>query len=298
MVWLSAAAAILLIAGGAAIIAYELATEDASAAGLLGLRGLRRQDLLERGGILASLDPLVRWLARWIRPLSLPGIRARLEKRLREAGDWAGYDAPELIALSLLSSLAASVAGTLAVRALDAPGAIVPFGACLGFFLPYNHVSATAVRRQREINRSLPPAVDLIALAMSAGLDFSAAIRHVIDVSHSQHRALTEELAYVTRQMSLGVARRRALEELAVRVPIEPVRHFVGATQQSEEKGTPLAETLKQQAATLRNRRSVQGEEAASRAAVLMMVPLLLVMASILVVLMSPFLIRGMSAGL
>jgi len=298
MLWLSAAAAILLIAGGAAIIAYELATEDASAAGLLGLRGLRRQEVLERGGLLASLDPLVRWLARWIRPLSLPGIRARLEKRLREAGDWAGYDAPELIALSLLSALSASVAGAIAVRAMDAPGAIVPFGACLGFFLPFNHVSATAVRRQREVNRSLPPAVDLIALAMSAGLDFSAAIRHVIEVSHTQHRALTEELAYVTRQMSLGVARRRALEEFAQRVPIEPVRHFVGATQQSEEKGTPLAETLKQQAATLRNRRSVQGEEAASRAAVLMMVPLLLVMASILVVLMSPFLIRGMDAGL
>ena len=298
MLWLSAAAAILLIAGGAAIIAYELATEDASAAGLLGLRGLRRQEVLERGGLLASLDPLVRWLARWIRPLSLPGIRARLEKKLREAGDWAGYDAPELIALSLLSALSASVAGAIAVRAMDAPGAIVPFGACLGFFLPFNHVSATAVRRQREVNRSLPPAVDLIALAMSAGLDFSAAIRHVIEVSHTQHRALSEELAYVTRQMSLGVARRRALEELAQRVPIEPVRHFVGATQQSEEKGTPLADTLKQQAATLRNRRSVQGEEAASRAAVLMMVPLLLVMASILVVLMSPFLIRGMDAGL
>lgn len=298
MLWLSAAAAILLIAGGAAIIAYELATEDASAAGLLGLRGLRRQEVLERGGLLATLDPLVRWLARWIRPLSLPGIRARLEKKLREAGDWGGYDAPELIALSLLSALSASALGALAVRGMDAPGALVPFGACLGFFLPFNHVSATAARRQREINRSLPPAVDLIALAMSAGLDFSAAIRHVIEVSHTQHRALTEELAYVLRQMSLGVARRRALEELAHRVPIEPVRHFVGATQQSEEKGTPLAETLKQQATTLRNRRSVQGEEAASRAAVLMMVPLLLVMASILVVLMSPFLIRGMDAGL
>lgn len=298
MAALSAVAAVLLLAGGVGIIAYELATERATAPGLLGMRGLRRQDLLERGGLLASVDPIVRWLARWLRAVSLPGLRDRLEKRLREAGDWAGYDAYELIALSFISAVGASAAAMFAVRMMDAPGAIVPFGACLGFFLPFNHVSATAARRQREINRSLPPAVDLIALAMSAGLDFVAAVRHVTAVSSKQHEALTEELAYVTRQMSLGVVRRRALEEFATRVPIEPVRHFVGAIQQSEEKGTPLAETLKQQAASLRNRRSVQGEEAASRAAVLMMLPLVLVMASILVVLMAPFLIRGMDAGI
>ena len=184
-----------------------------------------------------------------------------------------------------------------------APAAL-PETALVAYLPRARHDEATSRLLATELpddapgEEALPPAVDLIAHAMSAGLDFSAAIRHVIEVSHTQHRALTEELAYVTRQMSLGVARRRALEEFAQRVPIEPVRHFVGATQQSEEKGTPLAETLKQQAATLRNRRSVQGEEAASRAAVLMMVPLLLVMASILVVLMSPFLIRGMDAGL
>lgn len=298
MFQVSATIAVLLLSGGVGIIAFELATKEAKGPVLLGMRGLRRRDLLEKGGLLAALDPLVRWIARWIRLLSLQGTRVRIEKRLREAGDWAGYDAYELIALSSMCAFAGGVAALFAVRSMDAPGVFVPFGVGLGFFLPFNHVSGSAARRQREINRSLPAAVDLIALAMSAGLDFVAAVHHVVDVSRSHHRSLTEELEYVTRQMSLGVARHRALEELALRVPIEPVRNFVGAIQQSEQKGTPLADTLKQQAATLRNRRSVQGEEAASRAAALMMIPLVLVMGSILVVLMSPFLIRGMDAGL
>ncbi|AKF08309.1 type II secretion system F family protein [Sandaracinus amylolyticus] len=297
MIGVSAFAAVLLFAGGLGLVAGGLATEPVRGPVLLGMRGLRRGELLARGGFLATVDPVVRWLARWTRHLPFAGPRVRLEKSLREAGDWSGYDVDELLALSFLGAVLATTGAAVMVRITDLPGTIVPFAAALGVYLPFQHVSATAARRQREIDRSLPGAVDLIALAMSAGLDFVAAIAQVIATGSKQQEALTEELAYVTRQMSLGVTRRRALDELAARVPIEPVRNFVGAIQQAEEKGTPLADTLKQQAATLRMRRSVQGEEAASRAAVLMMLPLVLVMCSILVVLMAPFVIRGLDAG-
>ena len=297
MVGLSAFTAVLLLAGGLGLVAFGLATEPARGPVLLGMRGLRRRALLDEGGFLASADPAVRWLSRWTRHLPFAGLRARLEKSLREAGDWAGYDVDELLALAVLGALLATTGASIVVRVADVPASLVPFAAGLGAYLPFQQVAATAARRQREIDRSLPGAVDLIALAISAGLDFVAAIQQVIATSGKQQEALREELAYVTRQMALGVTRRRALDELAARVPIEPVRNFVGAIQQAEEKGTPLADTLKQQAQTLRMRRSVQGEEAASRAAVLMMLPLVLVMCSILVVLMAPFVIRGLDAG-
>lgn len=297
MTLLSALASVLLLAGGFGLVAFGLANDPARGPVLLGMRGLRRRQRLEEGGVLASIDPIVRWLARWTRHLPFGGLRLRVEKGLREAGDWGGYDVDELLALSILSCASAASIASLLVRTAELPGSLVVFAAALGLYLPYQNVGATASRRQREIDRSLPGAVDLIALAMSAGLDFVAAIGQVIATGGKAQESLTEELAYVTRQMSLGVTRRRALEELATRVPIEPVRNFVGAIQQAEEKGTPLADTLKQQAQTLRMRRSVQGEEAASRAAVLMMLPLVLVMCSILVVLMAPFVIRGLDAG-
>jgi tight adherence protein C len=297
MAFLSALATVLLVAGGFGLVAYGLAADPARGPVLLGMRGLRRRQRLEEGGLLASIDPAVRWLARWTRHLPFGAMRLRIEKGLREAGDWGGYDVDELLALSFLSCVTSTALASVLVRVSDVPGSLVVFAAALGLYLPYQNVGATASRRQREIDRSLPGAVDLIALAMSAGLDFVASIGQVIATGGKAQEALTEELAYVTRQMSLGVTRRRALEEFATRVPIEPVRNFVGAIQQSEEKGTPLADTLKQQAQTLRMRRSVQGEEAASRAAVLMMLPLVLVMCSILVVLMAPFVIRGLDAG-
>jgi tight adherence protein C len=297
MVALSAFTAILLLAGGVGMIAYGLATEPSRGPQLLGMRGLRRREILEGGGLLATVDPTVRWLARWTRHVPFGNLRTRLEQRLREAGDWAGYDVDELLGLSLFGGICCATAAAVIARMNDLPGTIVPFAAGLGLILPFNQVSSAAATRQREINRSLPGAVDLIALAMSAGLDFTASIGQVIATGGKQQLALCEELAYVKRQMALGATRRRALEEFAARVPIEPVRNFVGAIIQAETKGTPLADTLKQQAETLRLRRSVQGEEAASRAAVLMMLPLVLVMCSILVVLMAPFVIRGLDAG-
>ena len=59
----------------------------------------------------------------------------------------------------------------------------------------------------------------------------------------------------------------------------------------------PLAETLKLQAGTLRLRRSVRGEEAASRAAVMMMAPLMMIMGAIVLVVLGPFVVRGYLGG-
>ena len=133
---------------------------------------------------------------------------------------------------------------------------------------------------------------------MGAGLVFPTSVRRVVDRSKRRNDPLAEELGFVLQRMSLGSTRTAALEALAERVPTETVESFVSAVIQSERKGSPLVDTLRVQAQTLRERRSFAGEEAASRAAVLMMIPLLLIMCAIILVLMGPFLITGMGAGL
>ncbi|MEZ4339553.1 MAG: hypothetical protein R3B82_23265, partial [Sandaracinaceae bacterium] len=63
------------------------------------------------------------------------------------------------------------------------------------------------------------------------------------------------------------------------------------------EKGNPLAEVLRIQATMLRMRRSVMAEEAAARAAVLMMGPLMLIFCAIILVLLGPFIVQSMESG-
>jgi tight adherence protein C len=75
------------------------------------------------------------------------------------------------------------------------------------------------------------------------------------------------------------------------------VREFVGAVVQAEEKGTPLAEVLRIQAGILRMRRTVLAEEAASRAGVMMMIPLIMLLGSILMILMGSMMLKSFESS-
>jgi tight adherence protein C len=72
---------------------------------------------------------------------------------------------------------------------------------------------------------------------------------------------------------------------------------FVGAVVQAEEKGNPLGEVLRIQAQMLRMRRSVMAEEAAAKAAVKLIGPLMLIFIALMLVLMGPFAINIMNSG-
>ena len=50
-----------------------------------------------------------------------------------------------------------------------------------GLLLPYLRVQSEGARRARQVERSLPFAIDLASLAMSAGLDFQSALRQVTE---------------------------------------------------------------------------------------------------------------------
>ncbi|MEM6954133.1 MAG: type II secretion system F family protein, partial [Myxococcota bacterium] len=87
------------------------------------------------------------------------------------------------------------------------------------------------------------------------------------------------------------------LESFAERVPTEAVRDFVGTVVQAEAKGTPLAEVLTIQAQMLRMRRSVLAEEAAAKAGLMMMGPLMIMFVVVILLLMGPFVIRLQAGG-
>jgi len=285
--------AVVAFGAGVWVITYSIAVRDVPDRVQLGLRGLKRASALRTSAIFALIEPAVRLVGGWVSYLPLLRFRARLDRVLRQAGDWLGLDANELIALCIVSASAGVGLGYAVIVAVELPEVALFFFAGLGMGLPYLRLSGELARRRKHVTRSLPPAIDVAALCMSAGMTFPDAIRQVVTKSGRPDDPLNEELGLILHQLQLGIPRRRALENLAERVPTEAVKSFVGAVVQSEEKGTPLVEVLGIQAETLRARRSVSGEEAASRAAVLMMIPLMLILCATILVLLGPFLIRG-----
>lgn len=290
-------AAVGLLGLALAIAGHALARVPAARTPALGLRGLKRKQALGRGGLFATIEPLMRFVAGLIARLPIARARRRAEAQLVQAGDLLGLTGDEHLALSVLAACGFVLVALALPGVIGGSPAVLTILLVSGALLPHLRVSAEIQRRRRQVDRALPGAIDLAALCMGAGLDFPGTLRQIIEKSLSPDEPLHEELGRILQLLDLGRTRREALESFAERVPTEAVRDFVSSAIQAEEKGNPLAEVLRVQARMLRMRRSIHAEQAASRAGVLMIVPLMLIFGSIVLLLLGPFLMNGMNTG-
>ncbi|MGC4089344.1 MAG: type II secretion system F family protein [Polyangiaceae bacterium] len=276
-----------------ALLTFALACAPSKPAGRLGLRGLKRQRALAQRGMWSAVEPMVRWLGVRLSGMVSPPLRQTLDLELSAAGDVLGLTADELLALSGLSSVAGGLAA-VALAGFTGIGVHLLLLVCvsLGALLPYLQI--TSMRRERLllISRGLPFVVDLMAMAMSAGLDFPGAVRQVVDKAPNPRDPIVEELSLLLQGIQVGRSRREVLEELARRARCEAVLEFTGAVIQAEARGNPLAEVLQVQAVTFRSRRTLSAEEAASKASVKMTGPLFLVFVSVLLLVIAPMVIK------
>lgn len=295
MLNLRAARTLFVVAMGIALFAltYGLASAPTRVASRLGMRGLKRRRAIEDSAGWAQLEPIVRWLGVRVGGLIGDETYARIDDQIALAGDYLGLTAEEYVSLSIVSSILMSIAAALAGVVLDnnvTLFAIVGLG--LGAAIPYLQISGEGQRRLKEINRGLPYVIDLMALGMSAGLDFPGAVRQVVEKSSSPEDPLIEELTRVLQELSLGRTRKQALTDFAKRTPSPAVTEFVAALSQAEDRGNPVAEVLQIQAGVSRMRRTVNAEEAAAKAGVKMVGPLFLLFACIMLLVMGPMILK------
>ena len=110
-------------------------------------------------------------------------------------------------------------------------------------------LSADLRRRDEALRTELPVIAELLALAVTAGESPAAALRRVCRVSGGE---LGRELARTLAESRSGVGLSTALEHLATRTTLEPLVRFVDGIVIALERGTPLAEVLRAQAADAR----------------------------------------------
>ena len=273
-------------------LAYGIASAPTRQASRLGLRGLKRTRVLSENEIWAAIEPLVRWLGVRVSGIPTDEQRAELEKQIALAGDYMGLTADEYLALSMLSAVAGAVMGAVGGWMMDMGGLTVLVGVILGAAGPYMQISGVAQERLKNVSRGLPYVIDLMALAMGAGLDFPGAVRQVVDKSSNPEDPIVEEFTLILQTLNLGRTRKDALEEFARRCPVDAVTEFVNALVQAEERGNPVAEVLSIQATVSRTRRSVRAEEMAAKAGVKLVGPLMLVFFCVMGLLLGPALMK------
>ena len=288
---------IVLLAAAAAIAVYAVASAPSRVASRLGMRGLKRLRALEKNEQWRSIEPLVRWLGVRVSGILTDDQRKSLDKQLSLAGDFLGITAEEYVGLSILSFIGGVVFGVIAGWLTGMGVVMLIIVSPLGGALPYLQVSSAATLRMKQINRNLPYAVDLLALAMSAGKDFPGAVRQVVEKSSDPDDALIEEFSRMLQELGIGRTRKQALLGFAERAPIETVQEFVNSVVQAEEKGNPLADVLQIQAGMSRMRRSVRAEQAAAKAGVQMIGPLALLLLCIIALILGPMFLKLAASG-
>lgn len=168
-------------------------------------------------------------------------------------------------------------------------------GCFLGWVYPSMIVQKIAQERQVSIIRSLPFAIDLLASAMRAGLDFMAAVRYY--VSMGDGGALAVEFGLLLRQMELGKSRAEALEEMATHVQTEEFSAFVGAVEHGTEIGASIIDTLQVQGEDMRRARFNLAERKAARAPSIMIFPIaLFILPAVFAIVLIPVFLRFKAA--
>ena len=272
------------------VFAWGVASAPSRPANRLGIRGLKRQRAMQDSPF-AMVEPLVRWTGNRLSGILPEGLYASLDRKMVLAGEYLGLTPEEYVACTLLATFSGLFLGLVYVMMNGAPVGAVVFGAS-GSLVTYIMVSSESERRARDISRGLPYVIDLLALSMSAGLDFPGAVRQVVVRSTDRADRLTEELERILQELSLGRARRQALENFGDRTGVVAAVEFVNAVVQSEKRGNPLAETLTIQASVSRQRRSMRAEENTARSATMIYLPLALLMVSILLLIGGPLILK------
>jgi tight adherence protein C len=164
-----------------------------------------------------------------------------------------------------------------------------------GFYLPQIMLSSKVTRRQKEIRKAMPDALDLLTICVEAGLGFDAALSKVAEKWETE---LSLAFARVIREIQLGKVRREALKDMSERLGIAEMTSFVAAIIQSEQLGVSMAKVLRIQSDQMRVKRRQRAEEESRKAPIKMIIPMaLLIFPSILIIILTPAAIQIMASG-
>ena len=138
-------------------------------------------------------------------------------------------------------------------------------GAAFGYYFPLVALSQMAARRQGDILRAYPDALDLMVSSVESGLSLDQAFKRVAAEMRQVSPSLSSEFALVTSQAAAGIDRITALRRLEERTGLDEIRSFVNMLTQAERFGTSVSASLRLYASVAREKRVARAEEKAGQ---------------------------------
>jgi tight adherence protein C len=273
-----------------------VAQRDRHAAAIEVRRHLAGEDASRLGRFIAPGDERERLAVR--KSLVQAGFRGAHAVRnyyLIRTGLGLLLPVPLLIGTFGFALSAGSFTVDLPVVGISASSTLVLLGLLvgLGFYLPPLFLRRRIQHRQRAIREGFPHALDLMQVAVQAGLGFDAALAKVGEELQTAHPFLAEEFLVVVLELRAGKSRDRVLQDLAQRTGVEEINSFQTVMNQSIRYGTSISDALDVYAKEMRHKRIMRAEELANQLPVKMSLAMVaFLLPTLFLIFMGPVAIR------
>jgi len=232
--------------------------------------------------------PILQIIAKFTTQFAPQNALEKTQQQLNLAGNPNGLT-PSIIWMMRLGMMIGLA--VLMLMLLGRRGGIYPIaaplgGGVIGFMMPQMWLSSKVSRRQGEILKALPDALDLMSICVEAGLGFDQSMAKVYEKWENE---LAIAFGRVIREIQVGKTRRDALRAMADNMEVPDVTSFVAAIIQADQLGVSISRVLKIQAEQMRIKRRQRAQELAQQAPIKMMLPMtLLIFPTIYLVILGP----------
>jgi tight adherence protein C len=222
-----------------------------------------------------------------------------MQRRLIRAGMRSENSLKILYGSKVALGVALPVLAVLVVAGTSAESgnkfAIVLGAAAVGFFGPNEYVRRMAGKRQHEIARGLPNALDLLVVCVESGLGLDQAILQVSKELENAHPEISQEFGLVNLELKAGKRRVEALRNLAERTGVDDLKKLVAVLIQADRFGTGVAQSLRAHADFMRVQARQVAEEKAAKLGVKLIFPIFFcILPSLFVVTVGPVVVKIM----
>src|SRR5512134_2800274 len=150
-------------------------------------------------------------------------------RKLELAGNPWPIDAATFLAIRFI--LAVVLGGLLVAVVLISPPSnpndnfmYIGGAAFAGFYLPHLMLTSKITRRQKDIRKAMPDALDLLTICVEAGLGFDAALAKVAEKWMNE---LSLAFTRVIKEIQLGKLRKEALHDMQDNIGLSEMTSFV-----------------------------------------------------------------------
>jgi tight adherence protein C len=159
----------------------------------------------------------------------------------------------------------------------------------VGLKAPEIYLSNKIQKRQIEMRRAFPDALDLMLICVESGMSIEHGFRRVSQEIGVRSHALAEEFTLTTAELSYLPDRRAAYDNFYARTGLDDVKNVVTSLVQAEKYGTPLGAALRTVSQESRDNRMMEAEKKAASLPPKLTVPMILFFLPVLfAVIMTP----------